>query len=1026
MRNDQMGRVLCLMALLVVATNVIAADRVFVERFTSQEPGERWTIESTLQPPGLRWYEKGERAGFHFKSVAVPQYMKSHGYAWTEWRVGTRAFEAKWSIHVQRGLQQAWFHPGVVVALTSAPPGKMGKDDIAVAFGMIMGGPIAVVRRGGLYEFRKKDGKTVYSQFGDNRLSGLRLPGGGRVASAEWPSKRLDAANLTYRLRRNEKNVLKFELIYHGLPAGRGNPYWSGRWTMPEKVAGVPLRYIVVKRMPVKSTHVSYPGFVMRGVVHDMQARFLTASPAPVVNKAVPDRPVVAGGGRMKIAGRGFQKGVRVMVGGKEARSMSRLSAQKLTCVVPQLSSGKRHALSVINPNGLRGTLDRGVPYGRFLEEVRPREALPSGGDLVTVVGAGFEEDTVFEFGTQKAQVVDVPAPTRAKVRVPAGSKGRAKVEAYTGGKQFSGKPLFGYAPHPYLYFTAEEMSGLRKKFRDPMFKHYRTLVMRNAKSLLKKKPEGGLQAMQLAFAHAFSGKEKYRRRAIKSIRKGWTATEYDQFALMQVTGMAIAYDVLFRDLSPTDRAAFADYLDRMIEGYLRVKDAWFLGGGPNFSNTVPVGNSGGMLGGLALMYSTPAARRAIDVAANKAKRYPEECIAPDGACREGVQYWDFGLDFYLILAHALKNATGDGRGLLDHPHLKNTVKFVEAQLGGNGGMFAFNDNREPWLGGYAICADIGSRYDQPLLLWIADHCVKGGEAVRLRNIWAPFAFLWRDKQKSPELFPGVPTLSYLRSIHWGAMRSDTSFRPKLVLGFKGGMGPLTHHKQNDLGSFVVHANGEVYLTDPGYYEGKKTDHTLPLVDGKGPGVKGSKVVTAREKGPWRYVVLDSTDGYGDHARQVRRLFLMHDTDWAIVLDDVIPPQNKPGKITAQYQTAWKPSLTRGGMDTGMRITGQNGALLVQTCGHALDLTKKDRKFTSGWHWAKIDESGPGDWHTVSGQYRADPARPLITVLWPVKKQDKTPSLECKYKKDLISVSPGGQDSVRFVREDGEWKWEGP
>lgn len=436
MRNDQMGRVLCLMALLVVATNVIAADRVFVERFTSQEPGERWTIESTLQPPGLRWYEKGERAGFHFKSVAVPKYMKSHGYAWTEWRVGTRAFEAKWSIHVQRGLQQAWFHPGVVVALTSAPPGKMGKDDIAVAFGMIMGGPIAVVRRGGLYEFRKKDGKTVYSQFGDNRLSGLRLPGGGRVASAEWPSKRLDAANLTYRLRRNEKNVLKFELIYHGLPAGRGNPYWSGRWTMPEKVAGVPLRYIVVKRMPVKSTHVSYPGFVMRGVVHDMQARFLTASPAPVVNKAVPDR--------------------------------------------------------------------------------------------------------------------------------------------------------------------------------------------------------------------------------------------------------------------------------------------------------------------------------------------------------------------------------------------------------------------------------------------------------------------------------------------------------------------------------------------------------------------------------------------------------------AIVLDDVIPPQNKPGKITAQYQTAWKPSLTRGGMDTGMRITGQNGALLVQTCGHALDLTKKDRKFTSGWHWAKIDESGPGDWHTVSGQYRADPARPLITVLWPVKKQDKTPSLECKYKKDLISVSPGGQDSVRFVREDGEWKWEGP
>ncbi|MGM0491264.1 MAG: hypothetical protein ACQESR_31435, partial [Planctomycetota bacterium] len=49
-------------------------------------------------------------------------------------------------------------------------------------------------------------------------------------------------------------------------------------------------------------------------------------------------------------------------------------------------------------------------------------------------------------------------------------------------------------------------------------------------------------------------------------------------------------------------------------------------------------------------------------------------------------------------------------------------------------------------------------------------------------------------------------------------------------------------YKQNDLGSFVLHANGEAYLVDPGYYEGKATDHTLPLIDDQGPDVSGSSI----------------------------------------------------------------------------------------------------------------------------------------------------------------------------------------
>lgn len=379
------------------------------------------------------------------------------------------------------------------------------------------------------------------------------------------------------------------------------------------------------------------------------------------------------------------------------------------------------------------------------------------------------------------------------------------------------------------------------------------------------------------------------------------------------------------------------------------------------------------------------------------------------------------------MLAHALKNATGNDRGLLDHPHLRRSANFIETQLGGHGGLFAFCDTRQPWLDGFAICADLGSRYCQPLMLWVADRAAEGGEKVRAREIWTPFAFLWRSEEPAPEKFPGVPTLAWLKDMQWGAMRSDSSFTPKLVVGVKGGQGPLTHHKQNDLGSYVVHANGEAYLVDPGYYEGKATDHTLPLVYGEGPDVRGSSITDTWQQGPWRHMTLDSTEGYGAAARRVRRLIVMHGSDAVIVLDDIVPADGKPGEITAQYQTAWMPEIDE--KYTGfVLVPGQKGKLGLRCFGHQLVLSAQDRQFRKpGWCWEKISDSGPGDWHTLFGSYHCDPDRPLTTVLQPVTPRKPLPaSPQCRYGKGMVEVDLAGGVRVRFEREEEGWQFVRP
>ncbi len=1024
-----MVRDILVVASLIILAGNAAARETFVERFEDEQPGDEWHIESKLDPPALRWHEPAQKRGLHFRAEATSEYVKNHDSAWRKWDIGSEPFELQSNLHLESGLEQEWFMPGIAIALTSAPPGEMGEDDIAVTLAAQMAGLTASVRKGGFYDLIR-EGHGAFSQLRDAALSDLVPRGGGRIHSRDWPKNHLEDSRLRFSIRRDEDNMVRFKVLCPGLPGERGRPYWTGEWKMPEDIARIPLRYVSIKQIPSKLEHASsaYGGFTMKGVIEDMQGWLLKTPPPPEVVELKLSEPAPADGTEVVIAGEGFEDGCSVKIGNKEARDVTFVSEAELRVTLPRLEAGIHHEVAVTNPNGLFDVLNPGVPYGRFVEEVRPRSAHPDGGDAVELRGSGFEEGTEVFFGDKKAEVEEVADPTRMVVRVPKGETGPSEVSVRGGEHEFRGSPDFGYSPHPYLYFSERELPELREKFQSDMFIHYRRRILEGADKYLDTTvAQGDVNASigattSLAFAYALTEKEEYRDKLIELAKRSMSATGYKDFSMMSVAGMAIAYDILYRELSYEQRGDFQEYLDRMLEGYMRELGSWFLGGAANFSNTVPVGNSGGMLAGLVLMHCTPDAGKAVDAAAEKARLWPDRCLSPNGGCREGVQYWDFGGSFHLILAHALKNATGDDRGLLDHPHLKKNVNFIRTQLGGHGGLFSFNDTKRPFLDGYAICADLGSRFEQPLMLWIADQAAKGGGKTRARDTWAPFAFLWRSTREAPEQFPGVPNLAYLEDMNWGAMRSDGSrFKPELVIGVKGGAGPLTHHKQDDLGSYVLQAHGEPKLIDPGYYEPKSADHTLPLVDGKGPGKSGSRIVESKAEGPWRMMSLDSTDGYGDAAERVRRIIVMHGADGVVVLDDIMPAEDKPGRITAQYQTAWTPRIADEDPST-MVLEGQKGNLLLRCFGHDIQLEGREREFSSAWHWKRIAEEG--DWHSVTGDYNASRERPLITVLMPFKGNNVGELPECEFGAKSIRVDVSDGVSVEFKRIDGQWEYD--
>ena len=1010
---------------------------VFVERF-DRPPAGRWTVNTAPETKGLWWAGEGEAPGLHFFARSLPGYVtRGTDYAWAEWSIGTRPFEFAAQVEITGGARQAFFHVGACVAVASARPYEMTDKDFALVLTMEESGVGGMVRRGETYKLnphpRGRDGSFV------DEIVSRKLQRGGYPAQT-WHKARLGGTRLTLEMRRDADTRVSFAVHNHSLPGRRSGPWWEGSFQLPEDLASIPLRYVAIRRIPVLTVHASpaYGGLFLRGRFTGLQGYALDGSGPPRPEGFQAGEGALGPGAEVTIRGGNFRPGAKVRIGGKDA-TVLRGDGGQLVVALPELAAGP-HRVLVVNPDGLAAELPDALPVGRFLEAVVPWE-VPIGGGLVTLRGGGFDGQTEVTVGGRRAEVVKVADPTGMEVRVPAGCPGPQPVRAEADGKPFAGEVPLGFAPHPFLLTTSEGLEDLRRKWDDPRFAAYRRIIERH-----------GETPYALPWMYRLTGERRYLQKLLEQMDAEADTTDHEQFRMMAGVWMAVAYDLAFEDLPPELRVRVEAYLERVAQTYLAATDDgdWWYANKANPSNTVPVGACGGGLAGLALMHCRQSGLAAAERAAATVNQFYTS-MAPDGGCIEGTLYWNYGLTHQLILAHALASATGDARGLLDAGPLRNNVHFVEATLGGNARLVPFNDT-QPWLTGSAICADFGSRFDQPLMRWLADEMVRRfaadpNDPTHAKENARPYAIvpalLWRDRTPAPGQFPGVPTLAVLKTLQWGVMRSSGDFLPKLVVGVKGQGGLISHHAQQDAGSFVVHADGEAMLIDPGYYQPDAGAHTLPLIDGTGPGLTGAPIAEAWEAGGQRAMAVDATACYrggkvedlsgglggkqrpfqqkpdGPAPRRFRRLIVLAGDAGAVVLDDILPARDRPGRVESLWQSAWKPQIAEG---RTARIRGRRGALALRTFGPELELAAEARQFGRSWIWRRLAEAGQVDWHTLRGSYAADEARPLVAVLTREDAKAAPPEVTCRFEEAGIAVTIGGQPPVRFRRRPGGWQ----
>jgi hypothetical protein len=422
-----------------------------------------------------------------------------------------------------------------------------------------------------------------------------------------------------------------------------------------------------------------------------------------------------------------------------------------------------------------------------------------------------------------------------------------------------------------------------------------------------------------LGLAYRMTGDRRYVEAAEKWLRAMLAVNEWSGSANLGrscwVLGAALLYDWLHDVMNQDLRAAVRKRLE--AEGEILMKDGpfyWRL-----LSNHCLIETSALGAAGLALQGDSDAAGRFVRRARERTDLIIEH--APlDGAWSEGVQYWEYGLTYFLRFLEALKTSgTADYYPRYDWLKKTGYFRIYFSLPGPPGNAINFGDccderREHRWYAAFLLY--------QAAAVYRNGHYQDFGNSIRTPG---PYKFSWMDfiaydPTLAPVDYRRVPPNQHLEDSGYVIMR--TSWRDDAtIIGFRCGPAPghrnQKHplrlerngfgpgHQHPDINSFSLFAYGQRLAIDPGYAHPKWTaDHNTVLVNGRGQAGEGGSyldymafenrdpfpaILRADSSPDYDYVIGDAGNIYVDEAglAHFRRHLLFLKPDIVVIADDL-------------------------------------------------------------------------------------------------------------------------------------------
>ncbi|MDP9313620.1 MAG: heparinase II/III-family protein [Chloroflexota bacterium] len=299
----------------------------------------------------------------------------------------------------------------------------------------------------------------------------------------------------------------------------------------------------------------------------------------------------------------------------------------------------------------------------------------------------------------------------------------------------------------------------------------------------------------------------------------------------------------------------------RIFDPYIRFHEllGWYMGG----NNWNGVCNASIAATFLLLEPDSGRVALGLELALRSLQVYLNTAFESDGSSTEGVAYWHYGLINFVALAEMLRARTKGAIDLLDSEHIRNVAAYPAKMLLSGSWFASFSDSDETVDFNPGIIARLAERSgEQSLLDLLARPVEPRGDwrlTMMLRNM------LWWDGSQ-----PDAARLDDAVLPVGGIVRlvAQTRAGAPVVLAVKAGHND-ENHNQNDVGSFVLHVDGENLLTDPGrglysrdYFGPQRYDNIFANSDGHNvPRIAGQLQATGPEyKGELGEVT--TADGY--------------------------------------------------------------------------------------------------------------------------------------------------------------------
>jgi hypothetical protein len=399
---------------------------------------------------------------------------------------------------------------------------------------------------------------------------------------------------------------------------------------------------------------------------------------------------------------------------------------------------------------------------------------------------------------------------------------------------------------------------------------------------------------------------------ALRSVGTGFSLAE-----ISVGLGDVLAEEIVERIAAEIERRIFEPYLER------HEALSWWKGG----NNWNGVCNSG--VGAMFLLLETDVKRtaRALSLVLEGLAHFLQAAFEADGGSTEGTSYWQYGLSNLIPFAEMLRIRTAGAIDILGTDRLAAIATYPVRTMLSPGHYGNFSDCEEVVAFGPGNIIKLAQRTGVTGLI---DVLAQGAPLIRDTH-HRRFHLLWRNIAWWDGVRPAEVSVDdvWAQDVGMARLAATTAAGVPVILAAKAGHN-AENHNQNDVGSFILHVDGESLICEPGrglysrdYFSPRRYEnvfansygHSVPRVGGTlqspGPSFRGD-MVAYDHTGPAKRVAMEIGGAYDvPELEGIRRSLLLDVPTGDLLLEDVITFSGEPQPVEEAFVT-WYETVVSG------------------------------------------------------------------------------------------------------------------